>query len=263
MSQSPTITSRLVLLSLVFLFCTPQAFSKGVPCRPETPMWCLDWQPVVQVWDPDGNKDYEKLPTDMVTVSLVDRQSNQLLVGPVQLVDGDDRLVFTMALDERIELSEGTNGVHLHSKSADGFDLRLVLHASPRFTDPELSLPGQKHIPLDAEFHIAGILTIGDEEHVWMFPAYYELPIIFKRLRTAGADTAKGFEAYLDKMKALGGRIFVGDAFRKKILAMDLLIKLETKDKSSSRKGAFLYRFDRNDATPDSSIKLSRTGNYW
>ena len=29
------------------------------------------------------------------------------------------------------------------------------------------------------------------------------------------------------------------------ILAMDVLIKLDTKDKSSSRKGAFLYRFDQ------------------
>ncbi|MDF1574034.1 MAG: NUDIX domain-containing protein [Bacteroidales bacterium] len=34
--------------------------------------------------------------------------------------------------------------------------------------------------------------------------------------------------------------------FRKKILAMDVLIKLDQKDKSSSRKGAFLYRFDQN-----------------
>lgn len=33
--------------------------------------------------------------------------------------------------------------------------------------------------------------------------------------------------------------------FRKKILSMDLLIKLEEKDKSSSRKGAFLYKFDK------------------
>jgi len=33
--------------------------------------------------------------------------------------------------------------------------------------------------------------------------------------------------------------------FRKKILAMDVLIKLDSKDKSSSRKGAFLYRFDQ------------------
>jgi hypothetical protein len=33
--------------------------------------------------------------------------------------------------------------------------------------------------------------------------------------------------------------------FRKKILAMNVLIKLEAKDKTSSRKGAFLYRFDK------------------
>jgi ADP-ribose pyrophosphatase YjhB (NUDIX family) len=33
--------------------------------------------------------------------------------------------------------------------------------------------------------------------------------------------------------------------FRKKILSMDVLIKLDEKDKSNSRKGAYLYRFDR------------------
>ena len=33
--------------------------------------------------------------------------------------------------------------------------------------------------------------------------------------------------------------------FRKKLYAMDVLVKLEEKDKSSSRKGAYLYRFDR------------------
>ncbi len=33
--------------------------------------------------------------------------------------------------------------------------------------------------------------------------------------------------------------------FRKKILSMDVLVKLDEKDKSGSRKGAFLYRFDK------------------
>lgn len=33
--------------------------------------------------------------------------------------------------------------------------------------------------------------------------------------------------------------------FRKKILAMDVLIKLDQKDMSNSRKGAYLYRFDK------------------
>lgn len=33
--------------------------------------------------------------------------------------------------------------------------------------------------------------------------------------------------------------------FRKKILSMDVLLKLEEKDKSNSRKGAYLYRFDK------------------
>ena len=34
--------------------------------------------------------------------------------------------------------------------------------------------------------------------------------------------------------------------FRKKILSMNVLIKLEEKDKTNSRKGAFLYRFDQS-----------------
>lgn len=33
--------------------------------------------------------------------------------------------------------------------------------------------------------------------------------------------------------------------FRKKLLGMDILEKLDVKDKSSSKKGAFLYRFDK------------------
>jgi ADP-ribose pyrophosphatase YjhB (NUDIX family) len=33
--------------------------------------------------------------------------------------------------------------------------------------------------------------------------------------------------------------------FRKKILSMDILIKLDQKDMTNSRKGAFLYRFDK------------------
>ncbi len=33
--------------------------------------------------------------------------------------------------------------------------------------------------------------------------------------------------------------------FRKKIISMDLLIKTDKKDKSSSKKGAFLYQFDK------------------
>ncbi len=43
--------------------------------------------------------------------------------------------------------------------------------------------------------------------------------------------------------------------FRKKILAMDVLIKLNSKDKSSSRKGAYLYKFD-----PRKYIKLVEGG---
>ncbi len=33
--------------------------------------------------------------------------------------------------------------------------------------------------------------------------------------------------------------------FRKKVLSLNVLIKLEEKDKSTSRRGAFLYKFDK------------------
>ncbi|MFY0651975.1 MAG: NUDIX hydrolase [Cyclobacteriaceae bacterium] len=45
--------------------------------------------------------------------------------------------------------------------------------------------------------------------------------------------------------------------FRKKILATGLLIKLDVKDKSQSRKGAFLYQFDK-----EKYENLSKSG-YW
>lgn len=41
------------------------------------------------------------------------------------------------------------------------------------------------------------------------------------------------------------GRAFDKRNFRKKILAMGILKKLEEKDKEGSRKGAYLYRFDK------------------
>ena len=36
-----------------------------------------------------------------------------------------------------------------------------------------------------------------------------------------------------------------GRNFRKKLLSLNVLIKLDEKDKSSSRRGAFLYKFDQ------------------
>ncbi|MEL7531386.1 MAG: DNA mismatch repair protein MutT, partial [Bacteroidota bacterium] len=45
--------------------------------------------------------------------------------------------------------------------------------------------------------------------------------------------------------------------FRKKILASKLLIKLDKKDKSTSKKGAFLYKFDRK------KYKLLLQEGYW
>ncbi|WP_299434665.1 NUDIX domain-containing protein [uncultured Aquimarina sp.] len=43
--------------------------------------------------------------------------------------------------------------------------------------------------------------------------------------------------------------------FRKKILSFDVIIKLDEKDKTSSKKGAFLYKFDR-----DKYQKLQESG---
>jgi ADP-ribose pyrophosphatase YjhB (NUDIX family) len=45
--------------------------------------------------------------------------------------------------------------------------------------------------------------------------------------------------------EAIYQRKFDNRNFRKKLLSMNILEKLELKDKSSSKKGAFLYRFDR------------------
>jgi len=75
-----------------------------------------------------------------------------------------------------------------------------------------------------------------------------------RRLKRRAASQPIGFELLpgdftMPQLQALYEAIYQSDLdkrnFRKKILAMDVLIKLDTKDKSSSRKGAFLYRFDQ------------------
>lgn len=76
-----------------------------------------------------------------------------------------------------------------------------------------------------------------------------------RRLKRRAASQPLGFELLpgeftMPQLQALYEAIYQAELdkrnFRKKILAMDLLIKLESKDKSSSRKGAFLYRFDQH-----------------
>jgi 8-oxo-dGTP diphosphatase len=75
-----------------------------------------------------------------------------------------------------------------------------------------------------------------------------------RRLKRRTASQPIGFELLpgeftMPQLQALYEAIYQSELdkrnFRKKILAMDVLIKLDTKDKSSSRKGAFLYRFDQ------------------
>ena len=76
-----------------------------------------------------------------------------------------------------------------------------------------------------------------------------------RRLKRRAASQPIGFELLpgeftMPQLQALYEAIYQEELdkrnFRKKILAMDVLIKLDTKDKSSSRKGAFLYRFDKH-----------------
>ena len=75
-----------------------------------------------------------------------------------------------------------------------------------------------------------------------------------ERLRHKYRTQPIGFELLPDKFtipqlqklyEAILGTELDKRNFRKKILSMDLLQKLEEKDKSNSRKGAFLYQFDK------------------
>lgn len=75
-----------------------------------------------------------------------------------------------------------------------------------------------------------------------------------RRLQRRASSQPIGFELLpgeftIPQLQALYEAIYQSKLdkrnFRKKILSMDVLIKLEEKDKTSSRKGAFLYRFDK------------------
>jgi ADP-ribose pyrophosphatase YjhB (NUDIX family) len=75
-----------------------------------------------------------------------------------------------------------------------------------------------------------------------------------RRLKRRAATEPIGFELLsgdftMPQLQALYEAIYQNPLdkrnFRKKILAMDVLIKLDTKDKSGSKKGAYLYRFDQ------------------
>lgn len=75
-----------------------------------------------------------------------------------------------------------------------------------------------------------------------------------RRLKRRAGTQPIGFELLpgeftMPQLQALYEAIYQTELdkrnFRKKILAMDVLIKLDAKDKTSSRKGAYLYRFDK------------------
>ena len=75
-----------------------------------------------------------------------------------------------------------------------------------------------------------------------------------RRLRRRASTQPLGFELLpreftMPQLQALYEAIYQSTLdkrnFRKKIFSMDVLIKLDEKDMTSSRKGAFLYRFDK------------------
>ncbi|MEN8203806.1 MAG: NUDIX domain-containing protein [Bacteroidota bacterium] len=75
-----------------------------------------------------------------------------------------------------------------------------------------------------------------------------------RRLKRRASSQPIGFELLpkeftIPQLQALYEAIYQSKLdkrnFRKKILSMDVLVKLDEKDKSNSRKGAFLYRFDK------------------
>ncbi len=76
-----------------------------------------------------------------------------------------------------------------------------------------------------------------------------------RRLRRKASSEPIGFELLPDKFslprlqrlyEAIYGEDFDKRNFRKKILSMGLLEKLNEKDKTESKKGAFLFRFDKD-----------------
>lgn len=103
----------------------------------------------------------------------------------------------------------------------------------------------------------------GDFDAVWI--PLEELPDLvldhkimvnkaLRRLRRKAASEPIGFELLPEKFtlprlqklyEAIYGEGFDKRNFRKKILSMGLLKKLDEKDKSGSKKGAFLFRFDK------------------
>ena len=86
-----------------------------------------------------------------------------------------------------------------------------------------------------------------------------------RRLRRKAATDPIGFELLPEKFslprlqklyEAIYGEDFDKRNFRKKILSMGILEKLDEKDKSGSKKGAFLFRFDKQKYDELSSKRL-------
>jgi 8-oxo-dGTP diphosphatase len=102
------------------------------------------------------------------------------------------------------------------------------------------------------EKHGAGWCNVGECKRL-IFDHNEMVGKALRRLRSKSKNQPIGFELLPRKFtipqlqmlyEAIYQKKLDNRNFRKKLLAMDILEKLETKDKSTSKKGAYLYRFD-------------------
>jgi 8-oxo-dGTP diphosphatase len=107
--------------------------------------------------------------------------------------------------------------------------------------------------PDHIEKHGAHWCPISERKHL-IFDHSSMTDKALKRLQRRAKSQPIGFELLprkftipqlLNLYEAIYQKKFDNRNFRKKLLSMNVLEKLETKDKSTSKKGAYLYRIDR------------------
>ncbi len=170
-------------------------------------MWRLKWQPIVQIWDPDGDGHFESLPYNLLAVQLIDRTSGKLLVGKIEFEDGTTTVAETEILDKRIQTHGWNKGGQLFSSTNDALDLKLVLYADLSFSNAAFARPDHEVFPVDAVFHIAGTLILNDAVHTWIFPKYHHPLVEFNRLKSPMNQHALGFKAEINFSVAKGAII--------------------------------------------------------
>ncbi|MFH1844537.1 MAG: hypothetical protein ABIF77_15160, partial [bacterium] len=166
----------------------------------DIPVWSLEWSEIAALWDPAGGENYEPLPDGMVTLSLIERETGQLLVGSVEIGNEEEKkLILNMILDDRIRTSLTGKDIILFSSTPDHLELRLIITAAAEYLFPEQhSVPNASRLPDDAIFSIFGSLTLSDSVHTWLFPRPLDEPITFHRLSASGSEQVQGFQAFVD-----------------------------------------------------------------